>query len=35
MSTPITLEQLRTFFHRSPFMADLGVEPVHVEGRAL
>ncbi len=31
MSTPITLEQLRTFFHRSPFMADLGVEPVHVE----
>lgn len=27
----VTLQQLKAFFGRSPFMADLGVEPVAVE----
>lgn len=31
MGEALTLDALRAFFHRSPFMADLGVVPVHVE----
>lgn len=32
MTTPVDLDTLRGWFRRAPFMADLGVEPIALDG---